>query len=64
MPYYFVRSREFIEQYTNNNPGKEKMLWIDLLTEAVNESGAEVVSVGYDSIGEPMTMLLKVVSDT
>ncbi|MGW1346522.1 hypothetical protein ACWCOV_36080 [Kribbella sp. NPDC002412] len=63
MPYRFVRTKEFVAQYLENNPGKDGMLWIDLLTEAVNASGAEVVSVGYDAIAEPMTMLLKVAEE-
>jgi len=63
MPYHFVRSKEFVEQYKGNNPGRDSMLWIDILSEAVNASEAEVVSVGYDGIGEPVTMLLKVEVD-
>lgn len=59
MPYRFVRSKEFIAEYQKSSPGKEKMLWIELLAEAVNASGAIVVSVGYDAIGEPMTVLLQ-----
>lgn len=59
MSYRFVRSKEFIAEYLQHNPGKDAMLWIDLLAEAVNASGAVVVSVGYDAIGEPMTLLLQ-----
>ena len=60
MPYLFIRTKDFVGQYQASNPGKDGMLWIDLLTEALNVSRAEVVSVGYDGIAEPMTMLLKV----
>ncbi len=59
MPYRFVRSKEFIAEFLKSNPGKDGKLWIDVLTEAVNDSGAVVVSVGYDAIGEPMTLLLQ-----
>ena len=59
MAYRFVRSKEFIAEYLQNNPGKDGTLWIDLLAEAINASGAVVVSVGYDAIGEPMTILLQ-----
>ena len=60
MPYQFVRTKEFVAQYQEDNPGKDGILWIDLLSEALNASEAEVVSVGYDGIAEPMTLLLKV----
>lgn len=59
MAYRFVRSKDFIAEYLQNNPGSAGTLWIDLLAEAVNDSGAVVVSVGYDAIGEPMTILLQ-----
>lgn len=59
MSYRFVRSKKFIAEYLQSNPGKGGMLWIDLLAEAVNASGADVISVGYDAIGEPMTILLQ-----
>ena len=59
MPYRFVRSSEFIAEYLKSHPSKDGMLWIELLAEAVNASSAVVVSVGYDAMGEPMTMLLK-----
>lgn len=59
MPYRFVRTKEFIAEYLKGNPEKSGMLWIELLSEAINASGAVVVSVGYDTIGEPMTILLQ-----
>ena len=59
MPYRFVRSKDFIAEFLKSNPEKDGQLWIDLLAEAVNASGAVVVSVGYDAIGEPMTLLLR-----
>ncbi|MFG1818532.1 hypothetical protein ACGFIF_32535 [Kribbella sp. NPDC049174] len=59
MPYRFVRSKEFIAEYLTSNPGRDGVLWIELLAEAVNASGAVIVSVGYDAIGEPMTVLLQ-----
>jgi hypothetical protein len=59
MSYRFVRSKEFIAEYLQSNPARDGMLWIDLLAEAVNASSAVVVSVGYDAIGEPMTILLQ-----
>lgn len=62
MAYQFVRSRDLIEKYRKDNPEVESMLWLDILNEAINSIGVEVISVGYDAIGEPMTLLLRIES--
>jgi hypothetical protein len=60
MRYEFVRVKDFIDAYRNKHPEARHWLWLDILNEAIAESGAQVVSVGYDSTGDPMTLLLRV----
>jgi hypothetical protein len=67
VPYQFVRTNELTDQFQENNPGNSNRLWLDILNDALNQAvsnGAKVVSVGYDQMGEPMSILFDVEPDT
>jgi hypothetical protein len=66
MAYQFVRTKEFVAQYQENNTVEPDTLWLDILNDAVNQAvsvGGKVVSIGYDQLGEPMTILFDVATD-
>ncbi|MEU4291046.1 hypothetical protein AB0E63_22715 [Kribbella sp. NPDC026596] len=66
MPYKFIRTSELTDQFQENHPGNSSRLWLDILNDAVNQvvsNGGQVVSVGYDPMGEPMTILFDVATD-
>ncbi|TDO67689.1 hypothetical protein EV651_103603 [Kribbella sp. VKM Ac-2571] len=66
MPYRFIRTNELTGRFQEDNPGNSSRLWIDILNDAVNQAasnGGKVVSVGYDQMGEPMSILFDVAAD-
>lgn len=60
MRHEFKRVKDMIEHYRNQHEEANNWLWLDILNAAVAETGGQVVSVGYDSIGEPTIILLRV----
>jgi hypothetical protein len=59
MRYEFKRVADIIEAYRNQHEEAKSWVYLDILNAAIADSGAQVVSVGYDSIGEPTILLLR-----
>lgn len=59
MVYRFVRVKNLLDEYVARYPTARHSLWLDNLGAAIDASQMEVVSVGYDNTGDPMTLLLK-----
>jgi hypothetical protein len=59
MRYEFRRVTDLLDWYRRQHEEAKSWVFLDILNAAIAELGAQVESVGYDAIGEPTMLLLR-----